>query len=337
MVQYVRRRFRPSELRNLSDPVTSGVTVTKNDVVQSMFANGAVPAYPTSSIWAANDFELAIAKSGLDWKYGAAVHGGPRPDDTPAWSGAPWTWTIGGVTDDTLRYHNVWYEVVPYALTGYGKGVRVQFRNIESWTITSALIAWVKTRAAQSGEGVPLSGAPDGGYFQTTPNYQKTVGIEGWSSGGTTTNGYTYTASPGAKWRTEPGSNGGGYSITLDPITTAGGAVIDDFAILHGPFQGFTLPNRVQVPDGGYNAWSGQMRLIMEDGSPVPSSAKWVACLGGDVFNANDNSDPASARSTSQANPRHKVLTGNWQWFGYCSGSENMIRNTFPALPFVNA
>jgi len=349
VVQRRPRRSRPIA-RATPDGIqpASTASVSVNDVVRSIFHDGVLTPRETGSIYVANEAPLGILHTGRDWEKGAALHADARPDPSSgvAYHGAPWDWTISGQLVDTYQWHNVWHECTPYGSapgvppTGLPAGVRVQYRNVESWNLDAALTAWTKTLGVGAASGYQQSsGNPQGGYFRSTPDYSKEADIGGWSSPGTTANGYTYPASPGSKWRVESSAHGGGWSISLDPMRDSSGNVIDDLAVCHGPFSNSISPDRILVPTGGYFCHSGEARLIMDDYSAVPASAKFTATLGVDIFTAQTAAqDPSTARNTSACNPRHRILPtdGSWVWLGHCAGSAAQIRS-FPTLPFVNA
>lgn len=303
-----------------------------------MFNDGVLPPREAGSIYVANEVPLAILHTGRDWEKGSALHAAARPDPASgaAWHGAPWDWTISGVLETHYQWVNIWHELSAYSRTGLPQGVRIQYRNVNLWTIDSSLTAWTKQLGPGAVAGAQTSsGAPSGGYFETSPIYQKHTFPDGSSADMT-----GWPASPASKRRTEPASQGGGWSITLDPMRDSSGNFIDDMGICHGPFLNTVSPDRITVPNGGYVCYSGEARLIMDDYSTVPTSAKYTATLGSDIFVAKTAAgDPSTARNTSQCNPRHRIIPtdGSWIWLGFCSGSASMIRGTFPAIPFVNA
>lgn len=342
MGQVRTRRFRnrASVRHSTPEPVDPTGTVTENDVVRMEFHDGALTPEPSGSIHVQNEAIPAFARTGLDWKRGAVIHAGARPNPASGspWHGAPWDWTINGVLVEDYKFINLWWEAMPYATTGLPAGVRVQFRDVNLWTITGAStsLPWVKRLGPGAIEGSQTSsGAPGGGYFRTTPNYE----INTSPSGAQTKIG-GWPESPAVKRRTEPADKGGGWSITFDPMRDSAGNLLDNYAVGHGPFLNTDSPDRIEIPTGGYFCYWGEARLVMDDYSPVPAGAKFVARLGSDIFRAKTAAeDPPSARSTSSCNPRARILpvSGDWVGLGFCSGSAAMIRDSFPPLPMVNA
>lgn len=257
------------------------------------------PAWTSWGKWGAQEAPLGMSNKARDWYAGA------RPGVEPPY---PATYAAVGGYD----HHNVWGQVLPVdgGMPAAHRSVRLQMAIPQVWHLEAGVWSRKKSDAE-------IGKALNGGYWNGGSTYSKTID---WPS-----------TEPNPYWRHEPD---GTLSIDLTPTTGVDGKPLDSQCIAHFFFPAF-FPRQPILP-GAQVAIVGAMRLIPGTPGVDVTQAKFVGCLGGDMFPDATTSIGAGNKNPPIGLPRHRLFTDKWRHVGYVTGTEAQIR-TYPPMPFLTA
>ena len=124
-----------------------------------------------------------------------------------------------------------------------------------------------------------------------------------------------------------------GYSIDLRPCVKPDGTPTELDTFAHWYYRGF-WPRQPIQQGTQMVALLCQMRLISDDPNVNVDDAKFVGCIGGDVFA--EAKDAGTNTNAAFSMPIHRRLTSEWQSFSCVTGREADQRELLPGAPFLD-